>query len=126
MRAARPATAKAPKPESSFLAALLNWTRPDVVAVPAEATTGVVDKVVLRPATDVAPDGAGLAAEVGIGTTATLVTIVVGVGTTVAGGVTSEVTGMLVVGVAGGIIIEDGGVTTETTGIVTVPGVETG
>jgi hypothetical protein len=56
MRAARPATAKAPKPESSFLAALLNWTIPDVVAVPAEATTGVVDKVVLRPAADVAPD----------------------------------------------------------------------
>jgi hypothetical protein len=34
----------------------LNWTTPLVVGVPAEATTGVVDKVVLRPATDVAPD----------------------------------------------------------------------
>jgi len=63
MRAAIPATAKAPKPGSSFMAALpLNWTTPVVVGVPAEATTGVVDKVVLRPATDVVPDasdGAG-------------------------------------------------------------------
>jgi hypothetical protein len=140
MRAARPATAKAPKPESSFLAALaLTWTTPELVAVPAEATTGVVAKVVLRPETDEAadtPDGAGLAAELGTGTTGMLVTTVAGGVTTVAGGVTTETTGMLVAGtllegmlvagVAGGTIIEDGGVTTETTGIVTVPGVETG
>jgi hypothetical protein len=130
MRAAIPATAKAPKPESSFLAALgLTWMTPEEVAVPVEATTGVVAKVVLTPATDEAadaPDGAGLAAEVGTGTTGMLVTTVVGGVTTVAGGVTTETTGILVAGVAGGTIIEDGGVTTETTGIVTVPGVGTG
>jgi hypothetical protein len=146
MRAARPATTKAPKPESSFLAALgLTWITPDVVAVPVEAVTGVVAKVVLTPATDEAdtPDGAGLAAELGTGTTGTLVTTVAGGGTTVAGGVTTEMlvttvagggttvaggvtTEMLVTTVAGGGTTVAGGVTTETTGIVTVPGVETG